>query len=368
MPNLIKKILIDKTFLVTFILSIISLLAGNVRITDIDFKTIYSLASLLIIVAIYQDLGILKYIANYIVSKCHSSRSVFLVLLLCSFVGSMLFTNDVAILTLVPIFFNIKKYINLPSIATISLLAIYANLGSAITPFGNPQNIYIVSFYKLSISQFLGMSLIIGSIALVTLFISCLFIDNEEVTTNFDNNQVIDRKKTTLLIVSSLVVLLGVLSVIPILYSLIISILSGIFLSKKVFLHVDYAIILTFVNFFIIVGAISKIAFVHHLATITTQNSIATFISACITSQFISNVPTAVLLSKFTDNVYPLFLGVSVGGLGTLIASLANLLALRQYSAYSQNHTNFTFFKIFTFLNILFLSIFVLIGLLLLFL
>ncbi|MBZ1511490.1 anion permease, partial [Leuconostoc mesenteroides] len=180
MINTLKRILTDKTFFITLILSILSLCFGQVKSTDIDFKTIMSLSSLLIIIAIYQDLGILKFIANYIVSKCHSTRLVFLVLLLCSFFGSMLFTNDVAILTLIPIFFNISKRIPFPKIFAISLLTIYANLGSSFTPFGNPQNIYIVSFYKLSVIDFLGMSIPFGLISLITLLFSVLFIKNKQ--------------------------------------------------------------------------------------------------------------------------------------------------------------------------------------------
>ncbi|AEJ31725.1 SLC13 family permease [Leuconostoc sp. C2] len=368
MLNVIKRTLIDKTFLVTLILAIIALLVGHVKTTDVNFQTVYSLAALLITVAIYQELGILKHIAHYIVSKCSSSRTVFLVLMLCAFIGSMLLTNDVAILTLVPIFFNIKKYMHLPSMTTISLLTIFANLGSSVTPFGNPQNIYMVTFYKLSVSQFLSMSLLIGAIALSILFFSTLFIRSEKINISFDNDQTIDPKKLVILMILSIIVILGVLSIIPINIALLISILVCLFLSKEAFLHIDYAVILTFVNFFIVVGAISRVAFVQNLMTVSTQNPIATFISASITSQLISNVPAAVLLSKFTNNVYALFLGVSVGGLGTLIASLANLLALRQYSAYSRNHTNFKFFKTFTLINILFLIIFVLVGVSLLYL
>ncbi|MCT3038121.1 carboxylate transporter [Leuconostoc mesenteroides] len=366
MINTLKRILTDKTFFITLILSILSLCFGQVKSTDIDFKTIMSLSSLLIIIAIYQDLGILKFIANYIVSKCHSTRLVFLVLLLCSFFGSMLFTNDVAILTLIPIFFNISKRIPFPKIFAISLLTIYANLGSSFTPFGNPQNIYIVSFYKLSVINFLGMSIPFGLISLITLLFSVLFIKNKQIEKQSSNIISINRTKTVWLLLASIVVLLGILSVIPVIISLLISLLSGLTLSKKIFKRVDYAVILTFINFFIIVGAISRINFVNGLITSHTNNALSTFISAIVTSQLISNVPAAVLLSKFTNHVYALFLGVSVGGLGTIIASLANLLALRQYAGYSQNRSNFQFFKTFTLLNMVFLVLFIVVGIVLL--
>ncbi|GMA69615.1 anion permease [Leuconostoc litchii] len=367
MLTLAKRIVSDKTFMVTLVLSIISLKYGHVNFSDIDFKTIFSLSALLITVSIYQELGILKYVASYIVARCQSTRTVFLVLLLCSFFGSMLFTNDVAILTLIPIFFNIKKHLtSLPSILTVSLLTVYANLGSAITPFGNPQNIYIVSFYNLSLPHFLTMSLGIGVLALITLFMCPLFIKNIAIQTNLTVNIKINHQKVIYLFVASAIVLMGILSIIPISISLVASILSGILLSKKVFKRIDYAIILTFINFFIIISAVSKIDAIRELIHTHTQNQISIFFSAVITSQLISNVPATVLLSKFTTDNYPLFLGVTVGGLGTIIASLANLLALRQYNGYTHNHTSLQFLKKFTLLNIVFLLLFILIGLILL--
>ncbi|WP_415617555.1 SLC13 family permease [Leuconostoc rapi] len=347
-------------------LSAFSLIFGTVKTSDIDAKTILSLSSLLIIVALYHELGILKLLADYIVSKCHGTRLVFLVLLLCSYFGSMLFTNDVAILTLIPIFFSIRKYMALPPILTISMLVIYANLGSSITPFGNPQNIYMMSFYKLNILSFLSMSMPLGLISLVTLCLIPLCIKNKNVKVAFQNTHRINWQQASLLFLASMIVLLGILSLIPVAISLFVSIASALILSRNVFEKIDYGIILTIINFFIIVGAISRLTFVHDLLSIYTQNNRSTFITSTIISQVISNVPAAVLLSKFTHNVYAVFLGVTIGGLGTLVASLANLLALRQYTINSHNHTSFQFFKQFTLLNIIFLIIFVFIGLLLL--
>ncbi|MGO1281056.1 MAG: SLC13 family permease, partial [Leuconostoc mesenteroides] len=171
------------------------------------------------------------------------------------------------------------------------------------TPFGNPQNIYIVSFYKLSVIDFLGMSIPFGLISLITFLFSVLFIKNKQIEKQSSNIISINRTKTVWLLLASIVVLLGILSVIPVIISLLISLLSWLTLSKKIFKRVDYAVILTFINFFIIVGAISRINFVNGLITSHTNNALSTFISAIVTSQLISNVPAAVLLSKFTNHV-----------------------------------------------------------------
>ncbi|MDI6667975.1 SLC13 family permease [Leuconostoc falkenbergense] len=366
MPVILKRIITDKTFLITLILAIFSMTFGAVKLSDIDANTITSLAALILLITIYQALNVLKFVANYIIAKCSTIRSVVLVLLLCSFFGSMFFTNDVAILTLVPIVFNIAQKINVPKILTISLLTIYANLGSALTPFGNPQNIYLVSHYHLGIGQFMMMSLPFGLVALLSMFVVLLVIKNQPIDDVTLPSIEINQHKTWLLLGATLIVLLGILSVIPVYMALIVSVVAAVCLQKSVFKYADYGIILTFVNFFIIVGAISRIKYVQTLLYQHTTSSLETFFSGMITSQFISNVPAAILISKFTQHSYGLYLGVTVGGLGTLIASLANLLALRQYAALSHYHSTFGFFKTFSLLNIGLLLFFIIVGFILL--
>ncbi|MGR8860959.1 SLC13 family permease [Leuconostoc citreum] len=367
MSSVIRKIATDKTFLITLFLAIIAFIFGHVTVEDIDLKTILSLLSLIIIVSVYEQLHVLKYIANTVVIKCRSTRDIIRVMLLFSFVGSMLFTNDVAILTLVPIFFKISQQVAIKKIVPISLLTIYANLGSALTPFGNPQNLYLVSFYQLSLPTFLGMSIPLGLIGLICLF-AVSFLFPAKPIDNISTDPVsLDHQKVWWLILATVIVLFGILSFIAIWWSLLASVLSAFLLDKQVFQQVDYGIILTFINFFIIVGAVSRIDIIHQLLVATTQTQFHAFFAAIISSQFVSNVPAAVLLSKFTDHFYGIYLGVTVGGLGTLIASLANLLALRQYNIFSQDRTSVTFFKTFTWLNLIYLIIFVIIGSLILF-
>jgi Na+/H+ antiporter NhaD/arsenite permease-like protein len=119
----------------------LALSLGTIHLADIDLKTILALLTLMITIAIYEKLHLLRYIANVIIEKCQSIRAIIMVILLFSFFGAMLFTNDVAILTLIPIVFNIRKQVKLPTIGLVSLMTVYANLGSAMTPFGNPQNL-----------------------------------------------------------------------------------------------------------------------------------------------------------------------------------------------------------------------------------
>lgn len=366
MTTTIKRILSDKTFLITLFLSILALIFGTVKFSDIDLKTILALLSLMMVIAIYESLHILAHIANVIIQKCQSIRGIVKVILLFSFFGSMLFTNDVAILTLIPIVFKIRKQLKLPMIPTISLMTIYANLGSAVTPFGNPQNIYLASYFHLDAISFFQLSLPIGLISLISLFVSLLFFSKATVAEVKTETIVIKKKETFILIMTTLIVLLGILNVIPIWYSLVASLACACYVDRGIVATVDYGIILTFINFFIIVGAVSRIPVIHDFLAANMTHQPAVFITSVGMSQVISNVPAAVLLSKFTTHLPALYLGVTVGGLGTLIASLANLLALRQYQFFTRNQSVKPFIRQFSLLNLLYLVVFFGFGLIML--
>lgn len=163
---------------------------------------------------------------------------------------------------------------------------------------------------------------------------------------------------------TTLIVLLGVLALIPVWISLIASLICAYLIEKKVYQEVDYVIILTFINFFIIVGALGRIPLIHDWLHQLMNNDLSIFFTSILSSQIISNVPAAVLLSKFTGHLSPLYLGVTIGGLGTLVASLANLLALRQYQLNVKDQSTLKFFGLFTLLNFLYLLVFIGIGIL----
>ena len=358
----LHRIIRDKTFLVTLFLAVLALSLGTVHLSDIDLKTILALLSLMVTIAIYEKLHLLRYIANIIIEKRQSIRAIVMVILLFSFFGAMLFTNDVAILTLIPIVFNIRKQVKLPTIGVVSLMTVYANLGSAMTPFGNPQNLYLVSYFHLDILAFLKLSLPIGLISLATLFIVLFGFSKAKIGVVKTPHIDIYLKQVVVLGVTTFVVLLGVLSVISIWFALVASLACDIWIKGEIVAEVDYGIILTFINFFIIVGAVSRIPLIHDfLSTYMTHNS-SVFASSVGMSQVISNVPAAVLLSKFTDHVAALYIGVTVGGLGTFIASLANLLALRQYQAFAHDGTVKKFVRQFTLINVIYLVVFFGIG------
>lgn len=291
MPTFIKKILSDKTLAITTILSVLALLFGQVAWTDINVHTIVALAALLLLVGVYERTGVLVAIATTIIKKSRTTRQVILVTLLLSFFGSMIFTNDVAILTLVPIFVTIARKLELKMVLPVIFITIFANLGSAFTPFGNPQNLYLASHYHLTLGHFLQLSLPIGMINLVFLLLSPFAFKNVPIHDIELTTTKIETRTVIILVISTLLVLAGILNLFPIWGALLVSIVTALLLNRQTFGQIDYGILLMFVEFFIIVGALSRIEWVSDMIKLGMTTPAMTFITGAISSQFISNVP-----------------------------------------------------------------------------
>ena len=361
MKTLVYKILNDRTLWVTTVLLILTLFVGHIQLNDIDIQTILSLLSLMILISLYEGEGLLKYVALTIIKKCQTTRQVQLTIFLLVFFSAMFLTNDVAIITFIPIFVVIAQKIHVNAVLPIILLTVFANLGSAVTPFGNPQNIYLASHYQLQMGDFFQMSWPLGLISFLFVLLSSLFFRSSNLEQLTLDLPTIRPKQTKLLIAGSFVVLAGLLHLLPIMISLVVSILLTLVINKKRFLQVDYGIIILFVELFLIVGVLSRIPSVVSLFEELTTTDNGSFISGIVLSQFISNVPAAVLLSAFTSRVNAVYLGVSIGGLGTIIASLANLLAWRQYQRQIEE-INYSFPIKLMVINLLLLLIFIALG------
>src|SRR5699024_2315416 len=167
--------------------------------------------------------------------------------------------NDVAIITFIPIFVVIAQKIHINAVLPIILLTVFANLGSAVTPFGNPQNIYLASHYQLQMGDFFQMSWPLGLISFLFVLLSSLFFRSSNLEQLTLDLPTIRPKQTKLLVAGSFVVLAGLLHLLPIMISLVVSILLTLVINKKRFLQVDYGIIILFVELFLIVGVLSRI-------------------------------------------------------------------------------------------------------------
>lgn len=306
-------------------------LFGRARIAAVDWKTIFELFTLMLLIGIYEKLGIITWLARKLLASSHNQRGLLGSLLLLAIGTSFFFTNDIAILTLVPLYYHLHHEFHLSDARVITYLAIFANLGSALSPFGNPQNIYLVSKFQPSLAYFGQIALPLAGITVLLLVIILLSTPKIPVQSQVKVEALtLTAPAVFCLVVGSLAGLATLLNFMNLTVGLVLLVVITLYLAPSQFTKLDYGILLTFFNFFLIVGAISSLPFVSDLYG-QISSRFGQFIAAALTSQIISNVPVAILLDKFHFALQPLFWGVSIGGLGTLVASLANLLALRQY-------------------------------------
>lgn len=352
-----KKIFSDKLILCLLPLSIIAIIVNPNNIRNVDLDTILKLSALLMLITIYQENTIFSNFALEIVSKTKTKRQLIAVVLILTSFGSMLLTNDIIILTMIPIIFSISKIIEVSEIKLSIIVTILANMGSSISPFGNPQNIYIISFYNLSVISFFKM---IWPILILTVFITVFgiyfFKQSEIELTNVTKSKKI-KDKGWIILVTTFLVILSVLNMIPFWLSIVFSIVGICLTDINYFKKIDYNIIVLFINFFLSTSLINSNSIVSQIIDNSINSNLSLFNIGVILSQVISNVPMTIILSNYTSNINILYLSASIGGLGTPVASLANLLAYRQIlSNGSKNQAN-KFIKKFTILNFLILLI-----------
>ena len=261
------------------------------------------------------------------------SFSIVTTLVMLPFFSSMLITNDVALITFVPFAVLVLELTgqtkHLAWVVTLQTIA--ANIGSMLTPVGNPQNLYLSSFYQLAAGDFFAVTIPIVLLSFVLLALCCIAGKNHTIEVQFQKREEIQSKRALLLFV--LLFLLSLLSVFHLLSShiaLVVTVIALAAFSPKVLKKVDYWLLATFVCFFIFAGNIGAVEAVKNfLGNVLSQN---TMLYSVLSSQVISNVPAAVLLSNFTQDAKGMLLGTNIGGLGTLVASLASLISFKIYA------------------------------------
>lgn len=337
-------------------LAILSSFISMPKLSYIDFKVLILLFNLMVVVAAFKELKFLDSIAIGLLKKCNTYTSISLALVFITFISSMIVTNDVALITFVPLSIVIARKANINVLKIVIFQTLAANLGSSFTPMGNPQNLFIYSFYNLSPIDFFKITLPI--VILAVLFLVLLVFKDKKMNLSLDLEDVkIDNKKDVYLFGGLfLIILLSVFHVIDYKVTFLITIVMVLILNKKLFSQVDYSLLITFIGFFIFVGNISTMDVVKNFMEGILNSPKSTFLASVLSSQVISNVPATMLLSGFTDHFKELLLGVNIGGMGTLIASLASVIS---YKIYASEFGNDNYMKSFTFYNILGLIIFV---------
>ena len=304
-----------------------------------DFKTLTCLFCVLAVVCALRNIRFFYTMAKAIIRKFKNAKMCILALVYITFIGSMLIANDMALLTFLPLGYFVlhttgkEKHMAF----TFIMQNIAANLGGMLTPFGNPQNLYLYSKFNIPDLEFIKIMLLPFVISIILITACCLvFVKSEPL--------IIEEKAATLPIPRVIIYLilfafsiLIVFRTVPYYYGLIIVPIAILILDRQALLQVDYGLLFTFVFFFIFSGNMARIDAVRDFFSFLLEKN--TLVFSALSCQFISNVPSAILLSQFTDNYKELLLGVNIGGAGTMIASLASLITFREYSKQDPGHT-----------------------------
>lgn len=322
----------------------------------IDTKTLLCLLSLMIALKGIEREGLLAVVSEKLSSKLGTLRTLGSFLVFTSFFISMLMTNDVALIVLVPITLSVLslcgqlKY----SAFVIVLQTLGANIGSSLTPIGNPQNLFLFVRYGFGVGQFLVTMLPFVVFGGVLLALSCLLLPNLPIRREPADMPPIRGKTVAIYGVMFVLAVAAVFGLLPYTVAAVIIAAAAFFVDKHTLVKVDYSLLLTFIAIFIFVGNIARVEWVNSLISGWAQRS--TLLTALAASQLISNVPAAVMLSGFTDNAAELLIGVNAGGMGTLVASMASVISYKLYISAFPNSTRH-YLTLFTAMNILFLGL-----------
>ena len=300
-----------------------------------DFKTLTCLFCVLAVVCALKNVRFFYLLAHKVVVIFKNARMSVLALVYITFIGSMLIANDMALLTFLPLGYLVlistgkEKYMAF----TFIMQNIAANLGGMLTPFGNPQNLFLYTKFSIPTLEFMSIMAppFILSVALIT--VCCFVFVKAEPLSLSDEKIDLSPVRTVIYLLLFALSIVIVFRAIPYVVGLIVIPIALMIMDRKALLDVDYPLLFTFVFFFIFSGNMGRIEVVNQIFSSLLERSALIF--SAISCQVISNVPSAILLSQFTDNYKELLLGVNIGGVGTLISSLASLITFRQYVSHN---------------------------------
>lgn len=321
-----------------------------------DFKTLTCLFCVLAVVCALKNIKFFYILADKIVRVFKNAKMCVLALVYITFIGSMLIANDMALLTFLPLGYFVltaaskRKYMAF----TFIMQNIAANLGGMLTPFGNPQNLYLYSKYNIPNLEFISIMALPFLFSIIIITVCCLIFVKSEPLKLKDEAMLLNKKRTALYLTLFALSIVIVFRVISYWVGLIIIPPVLLVFDRKALKSVDYGLLFTFVFFFIFAGNMARIDIVRDLfSSLLNKNTLLVSIASC---QFISNVPSAILLSQFTENYKDLLVGVNIGGVGTLISSLASLITFREYVKHNPGKTRY-YIAIFSAFNFAFLII-----------
>lgn len=349
-----------------FLLAVLSMLLvppDGAYLSYIDFRTLSILFCLMAVMAGLRETGVFQCAAQALLGRVRRTRELVVVLVMLCFFSSMAVTNDVALITFVPFTFIVLDLVGPEArerlvVPVVVLQTVAANLGSMLTPVGNPQNLYLYGKAGMSLGAFLRLMLPHAALAFLALLLWSLRQSRAyagAVAVSFGERAGLGGKGKILAVYTGLflLALLTVARVVPYGAALAVTAAAVALTDRTILRQVDYSLLLTFVGFFIFVGNMGRLpVFSEFLRQVVAGHEL---LAGAAVSQIISNVPAALLLSGFTDDLAALAVGVDIGGLGTLIASMASLISYKLV-AREESRKRGAYFRAFTGVNLCFLA------------
>ena len=358
----IRKII--KSNIVLFIATILAIITCFIVPIDKEYlqyfnkETLACLFCMLVVVAGLKRTHVFEIISEKLVSKFHTTRGVIRALVFGTFCFDMIVANDMSLITFLPLTYivlhttNNDKYLAY----TFILQTIAANMGGMITPYGNPQNLYLYSFFNIETIEFFSILLPQFILTAVLLFVCTCFIKKESLELKQKTNEKLNKPKFSIYATLFVLTIATIFRFIPYLITMLIVLIIVCVSDIKTFKKVDYGLILTFCVFFVFSGNIARIPEIKLLIFDLLYDN--TLLAGIVSCQFISNVPTAILLSQFTNNYSELLISVNIGSLGILISSLASLITLKEFLKHEPKKFK-DYLLLFTLVNTVFLIILV---------
>ena len=358
--NFVKKNVVMVVAMVAALITCFIVPPDEAYLDYFDVKTLTCLFCVLAVVCALKNINFFYTLARKIVLVFKNARLSILALVYITFIGSMLIANDMALLTFLPLGLFVLsstgkgKYMAF----TFIMQNIAANLGGMLTPFGNPQNLYLYTKFAIPNGEFMLIMLPPFLLAVALITVCCLIFVKPEPLELRDEKTVLPVGRTVVYLLLFALAIAIVFRGIPYWIGLIIIPAVLLFMDRKALKMVDYPLLLTFVFFFIFSGNMARIDAVRNLFSMLLEKS--TLLFSVLSCQVISNVPSAILLSQFTTNYKELLLGVNIGGVGTLIASLASLITFREYTKNNKGKTRYyvLLFSAFNFAFLIILALF----------
>lgn len=316
----------------------------------LEGRTLVSLFCTLAVICALHEVGFFAAVAARVVRRFGSRRGLVLALVLVTLVLSLLITNDMALIVMLPLAWHVlrstgdERHLALVFI----LMNTAANLGGMLTPFGSPQNLYLYSYFEIPTGEFVRVMAIPFAVSVVMITVGCLLVRDGPVVVTTEEPVSVPRWPTAAYVVLFVIAICIVLRVVPIWVGVAIPLVLLV-MDRVALAKVDYGLMLTFVLFFVFTGNLAQVDAVGSVLTPLLRGD--ELVVGALASQVMSNVPAAILLAQFTDDYAPLLVGVNIGGVGTLVASLASLITLRHYERYQPGRTG-SYVRTFTWLNV----------------